>query len=123
MRPDAALLNLGVLELQSGVSPEKWCRTLLFMSQVCLSANIQPILLTWPPQPGLGSSLARRSALFNKELGLVLGIPVIDLYSAHLQEDLAADGWFRNEFAEHLSPNATGQEWRADKIAAFLQNH
>ncbi|NLF92269.1 MAG: hypothetical protein GX564_00135 [Oligosphaeraceae bacterium] len=121
MRPDAALLNLGTLELQSGLSPERWCRTLLFMSQVCQAANITPVLLTWPPQPGISSSTARQSALLIKELGLALGIPVIDLYSAHIQEDAAVHNWFRNEFAEHLAPDATGQTWLAGKISTALQ--
>ena len=120
MRPDAALLNLGPLELQSGLSPERWCRTLLFMSQVCQTANITPVLMTWPPQPGISSSTARQSALLIKELGLALGIPVIDLYSAHLQEGITIHDWFRNEFAEHLTPDATGQTWLAGKISTAL---
>ncbi len=121
MRPDLALLNLGTVELQSGSSPERYCQTLLFMSQVCLAANIKPYLLAWPQQPGIAASVARQCALLSKELGLALGIPVIDLYSAQIQENTSSDSWFQDDFAEHLAPNAEGQAWLASKIAAALR--
>jgi len=120
MRPDLAVLNLGTVELHSGISPEQWCQTLLFMSQVCLAANIKPYLLAWPPQPGIATAVARQCALLSKELGLALGVPVIDLYSAYLQENTAIDSWFQDDFAEHLAENAEGQAWLASKIAAAL---
>ncbi|MFA6931162.1 MAG: hypothetical protein WCT05_12620, partial [Lentisphaeria bacterium] len=121
MRPDLAVLNLGERELQAGYTPLAWCRQMLFFTQICLAANIEPILLAWPELPGIEPAVSRQSALLLKELGLNLGVTVVDLYSQRILDDTDTAEWYVDEYAEHQAMSRQGQQWLAEKVLQTLR--
>lgn len=121
MRPDLAILNLGERELQAGSTPLTWCKQMLFFTQTCLAADIEPILLTWPELPGIEPAVSRQSALLLKELGLNLGVTVVDLYSQRILDDTDTAEWYVDEYAEHQAMSRQGQQWLAEKVLHTLR--
>jgi hypothetical protein len=120
MRPEMAVLNLGEQELKDGRTPLTWCRQLLFYAQTCLAAGIEPVLLAYPEIPGIEPAVSRQTALLIKELGLILGVPVVDLYSMRILEEVNTRTWFEDAVAGHQTINQQGKQWLADKVIETL---
>ena len=96
-----AVLNLGKRELKDGRTPLAWCQQLLFYAQACLAVGIEPMLLTYPEMPGIEQAVSRQTALLIKELGLILEVPVVDLYSMRILDDVNPRTWFEDAVAGH----------------------
>ncbi len=120
MRPEMAVLNLGERELKDGRTPLVWCQQLLFYAQACLAVGIEPMLLTYPEMPGIEQAVSRQTALLIKELGLILEVPVVDLYSMRILDDVNTRTWFEDAVAGHQAVNRQGKQWLADKVIETL---
>ncbi|MDD3953930.1 MAG: hypothetical protein PHY82_08455 [Lentisphaeria bacterium] len=121
MCPEVAVLNLGERELKAGRKPLAWCRQLLFYAQASLAAGIKPVLLAYPEMPGIDPAVSRQTALLTKELGLTLNIPVVDLYSQRIIEEVDTAIWFEDTVAGHQAVSRLGKQWLVDKVMEVIR--
>ncbi len=121
MRPEMAILNLGERELKAGRTPLDWCRQLLFYAQASLAAGIEPILLAYPEIPGIDPAVSRQVALLTKELGLTMGVPVVDLYSQRILDDVDTAAWFEDAAAGHQAVSWQGNQWLVEKVIEVIR--
>lgn len=120
-RPDFALLSVGAEALHSGQTPVAWCRTLLFLAQACQAAGIEPILVALPELPNLPAATSRSAALLTKELGLSLGVAVIDLYSRQRLNRVEPATWYQHEDLDLPTPQDAARRWLSMTCARALQ--
>lgn len=124
-RADAVLLALGREDVQAGVRPQDVCRHLLFLAQAARAHDVQACLMALPSLPGISPEATRETALLVKELGMRLGVPVVDVFSA---ENL---GFFGSQpFAQYFAaaegtvtlttPNDAGRQRLADLVRQVL---
>lgn len=121
---EAALLALGREDLQAGADPRELSRHLLFMAQAAQAHGIRPSLMALPSLPGVPAEHSREAALLVKELGMRLGIPVVDAFSAERLGHF--DGPFATYFATAdggvtlTTPNDAGRRLLADLVRQVL---
>ena len=111
---------VGARELQAGVKPGRLCRHLLFLAQATHALGAEPVLVTLPPVAGVAADTVRAAALLTKELGLRLGVAVIDLYSRTRNTGLG------NAASTAAFPAAAGnrrREWLYRALAAGLSRN
>lgn len=123
-QPDEVLLALGRNDLEAGADPRELCRHLLFMAQAAQARGIRPSLLALPSLPGIAPEATREAALLVKELGMRLGVPVVDAFSAERLGHF--DGPFSAYFATAdgavtlTTPNDAGRRLLADLVRQVL---
>jgi hypothetical protein len=122
-RPDFAVLSVGAAALHAGQTPGQWCQTLLFLTQACQAAGIEPILVALPDLPGLGEGVSRSAALLTKELGLSLGVAVIDLYSRQRLSCVEPASWYQEQALTLPTPHNQARLWLSATCASALQQH
>lgn len=120
-RPDFALLAVGSEALRNGQTPVAWCQTLLFLAQACQAAGIEPILVALPELPDLPTATSRSAALLTKELGLSLGIAVIDLYSRQRLNRVDSAAWYQHDDLDLPTPQDAARRWLSMTCARALQ--
>ncbi|NLZ61141.1 MAG: hypothetical protein GX901_10835 [Lentisphaerae bacterium] len=122
-KPHMAMINLGEAELRAGYDALSWSKQLLYMCQVCLDAEITPVIVTLPELSGISHELARQSALLSKEMALDMKIPVADLYSQSIMEEQNILAWTQSQGLQHRSINAKGREWMNRQMRMALQKN
>jgi hypothetical protein len=125
-RADAVLLAVGWEDLKAGSTGRELCRQLLFLAQAAHAHNMRATLLALPTLPDMEPKTLREGALLVKELGLRLGVPVVDAFSA---EQL---GFFDNKpFSTYFAaaggtvtlttPNDAGRQRLCDLVRQVLR--
>ncbi|MDD4099127.1 MAG: hypothetical protein PHC30_10180, partial [Lentisphaeria bacterium] len=124
LRPDVIVLAVGTLPLADAIEPREWSSHLLFAVQSSLAAGIAPALVALPALPAVDPARGRLAALYTKEIGLAMGLPVFDLYSRRKVDAGRLSRWFQPGRPAATSPDDDARHWLATATAqAFLRHY
>ena len=121
LRPEMMILAIGALPLADGMDPREWSSHLLFAAQSSLAADIVPVLVALPALPAIDPASSRLAALYTKEIGLALGLPVLDLHSRRLADADSLTSWFQPGAPAPATPNDQARHWLAATAAKAFQ--
>ncbi|HOG51064.1 MAG TPA: hypothetical protein PKY10_10785, partial [Lentisphaeria bacterium] len=121
LRPEMIILAIGALPLADDMEPREWSSHLLFAAQSSLAVNIVPVLVALPALPTINPASSRLAALYTKEIGLALGLPVLDLHSRRLADTDSLTSWFQPGAPAPATPNDQARHWLAATAAKAFQ--
>ena len=121
LRPEMMILAIGALPLADGMDPREWSSHLLFAAQSGLAAGIVPVLVALPSLPTIAPASSRLAALYTKEIGLALGLPVLDLHSRRLAEADNLPPCTQPGAPAPATPNDQARHWLAATAAKAFQ--